>query len=82
MPDPHHRTRMKHPLGPHARAELAHIAREPVPCCAINPAVLTRLCDNHAALIVFCPSPYPADGGRNIEHLKITPVGWKDLGQP
>lgn len=63
------------PLAPHARAELAMIARGPVPASTVNPGVRQRLLGDALVEEVDLPSPFPAHQGDKVAHLRATEAG-------
>lgn len=63
------------PLTAHARAELAQLARAPVPRCSINPGVVDRLTREGLAELRDLPSPFAAHRGGTCQHLVITEAG-------
>jgi hypothetical protein len=64
-----------HPLSAHAWAELAEIARQPVPCSSVNPGVMNRLEREGLIERFMHASPFRVHRGRKIEHLMITAAG-------
>lgn len=68
------------PLSQHARGELNHVARSPVPCSSINPGVCRRLLADGLAEIVNLKSPFPTHNGSPIQHLRATGKGRALLG--
>jgi hypothetical protein len=70
------------PLSQHVVAELRELASGgPQPACGINPRVKDRLLNDRLAEATFLRSPFPADNGRNVQHLRITQAGRQALAE-
>ncbi len=60
-----------HPLSDAAKAILASLAREPIPCSQVNPGIVDRLLREGVVEIERLPSPFKTHKGKHVPHLRL-----------
>ena len=65
--------------NPHMLRALCDLKREPQPDAAFNTGIVAILIREGLIDTPMLPSPFQADRGRNIRHLRLTDKGRKML---